>query len=96
MSRLWARVIKKHKTVQSETAPCAWGEEKEALTELCKQMDLPGPIWLSKHEGEFERFRHTAFLPEHFIEEVSFDKLEIEYLEDDGKKRKSNDPRNAF
>ena len=30
------------------------------------------------------------------MEEVPFQKLEIEYLDDEGKKRKSNDPRNQF
>ena len=30
------------------------------------------------------------------MEDVPFQKLEIEYLDDTGKKRKSNDPRNQF
>ena len=35
-------------------------------------------------------------LREHFIEEVPFDKLEIEFLDDTGEKRRSKDPRNDF
>jgi hypothetical protein len=39
------------------------GEEHEALIALCRESDLPVPMWLEKHEREFERFRRTAFLP---------------------------------
>ena len=96
MSRLWLKVIRDHRIRESLAADCAWGEEKNALVEMCKQADLPCPMWLNKHESEFERFRHTAFLPEHFIEDVSFDRLEIEFLDDTDRRRKSDDPRNQF
>jgi hypothetical protein len=71
-------------------------EVEEALTELCREFDIPRPLWLNKHYREFEEFRRTQFLPEHFMEDVSFQRLDIEFLEDDGKTRKSNDPRNQF
>ncbi len=96
MSRLWVKLIKHHRMVRQEAIPCAWGEEKQALIEQCREFDVPAPMWLNKHEHEFEQFRHTAFTKEHFVEEISFDRMEIEYLEDDGKKRKSMDPRNQF
>ena len=96
MSRLWARIIKDHRIDTQDTRPCNWGEESEALTELCKAFDIPHPIWLPKHEREYESFRRTAFLPEHFVEEVEFERLEIEFLDDTGKKRRSQDPRNQF
>ena len=96
MARLWARIIVKHRISQQATAPCAFDDVEEALTGLCRDFDIPCPIWLKKHENEFSAFRHTAFLPEHFMEEVPFQKLEIEYLDDEGKKRKSDDPRNQF
>lgn len=96
MARLWARIIVKHRIDRQATAPCTPDGAVDALIELCRDFDIPSPIWLNKHEREFEAFRHTAFLPEHFMEEVEFQKLEIEYLEDDGKKRRSRDPRNQF
>lgn len=96
MARLWVRMIRKHRIVQQATEPCTFDSVDEALTEVCHAFDIPCPLWLNKHTHEFENFRHTAFLPEHFMEEVSFDRLEIEYLDDEGKKRKSNDPRNQF
>ena len=96
MSRLWVKAMRKGRIEQQMDAPCAWGEQHDALGEIAKQMDLPMPMWLRKHEKEWENHRRTAFLPEHFVEDVHFDRLEIEYLDDTGKKRKSSDPRNQF
>ena len=96
MGRLWVRIIKNHKIAQSVTAPCAPGEETQVLTAVCAKLDVPRPIFLGKHEREFASFRRTSFAPEHFVEAVRFDKLEMEYLDDDAQKKKSRDPRNDF
>ena len=96
MPRLWAKIIKKHRIERQATAPCAWEGVEDALTELCHVFDIPRPLWLNKHYREFEDFRRTQFLPEHFMEEVPFQRLEIEFLEDDDKPRRSSDPRNQF
>lgn len=96
MSRLWVKVMKKHRIDRQETAQCAWGEERAALTEVCKQMDLAYPIWLTKHGQEFEQYGKTSFLKVDFVEDVDFEKLEIEYLDDTDKKKRSRDPRNDF
>ena len=96
MARLWVRVMKRHRIAQQATVPCVWGEQTQALQKALQDMDVPVPMWLGKHEREFQSFRRTAFLPEHFVEAVSFDRLEIEFLDDTGVKRKSSDPRNQF
>ncbi len=96
MPRLWGRIIKKHRIERQGTAECAFEGAEEALTELCREFDIPRPIWLNKHYREFEEFRRTQFLPEHFMEEVPFQRLEIEFLEDDQPSRRSRDPRNQF
>ena len=96
MPRLWARIIKKNRIHKQATVPCAWEDIDEALTELCRDFDIPRPLWLNKHEREFEEFRRTAFLPDHFMEEVPFQRLEIEFLEDTSQTRRSKDPRNQF
>jgi len=96
MARLWLKIIKNHKIQLQETCPVVWGGEKDALTEMCRQLDLPCPLWLNKHINEYQSFRRTAFTREHFMEETSFERMEIEFLDDTGKKRKSDDPRNQF
>ena len=38
----------------------------------------------------------TRFLPDAFVEQVAFQRLEIEYIDPEAPKKKSTDPRNAF
>ena len=96
MTRLWVRVMRRHRIARDAALPCAWGDQYAALQEACKRLDLPNPLWLSKHEDEFERFRRTAFTPDHFVEAVDFDRLEIEFLDDEHPRRDNRDPRNEF
>ena len=65
------------------------------LAEACHALDLSRPLWLEKNEREWREFGQTRFLPDAFMEHVSFDRLEIEFIDPDAKKKKSNDPRNA-
>lgn len=51
-----------------------------AVGALCEKFDLSKPLILEKHINEIETFNLTAFLPEDFIETVSFNSLEIEKL----------------
>lgn len=96
MARLWAKIIAKHRIQGQAIVDADFGDVKDALTRLCAKLDVPRPMWLPKHAREYESFRRTAFLPEHFIEEVPFQKLEIEFLDDETAPRRSKDPRNAF
>ena len=96
MPRLWARIIRKHRIERQGTAQCTFSDVEEALTGLCHEFDIPRPLWLDKHCREFNEFRRTSFLPEHFMEEVPFQRLEIEYIDPDAPKKKSRDYRNAF
>ena len=96
MSRLWIRLVKHHRIHRQLTVDCAWGDENEALREACHALDVPAPIWLNKNETEFERFRRTAFTPDNFVEGIAFDRLEIEFLDDEDRKKRQPDPRNVF
>ena len=96
MARLWLKIIRGHRISEQLAETCTVGNERETLTEMCKQLDLPTPIWLNKHVNEYESFRRTSFTAGHFIEEIDFERMEIEFLDDTGKKRKSDDPRNQF
>lgn len=96
MSRLWVKVIARHRIDRQEAVPCAWGDERDVLLEALKALDLPCPMWLRKHEQEFEQYGKTAFLPDDFVEDVAFQRLEVDYLDDTDAKKKSRDPRNDF
>ena len=95
MSRLWIRLIRHHRIARQQTVDCPWGGQHEALRDACHELDVPAPIWLNKNENEFEQFRRTAFTADSFVESVSFDRMEVEFL-DDEKKRGRPDPRNVF
>ena len=92
---LWVKEIRHHRIDRQATAPCTRDDPQDALAEACRQLDIPKPLWLDKHQREWDEFGMTRFLPDAFFESVSFERLEIEYIDPDAKKRKSQDPRNG-
>ena len=96
MSRIWVKVIKKQRTLHETAVECARENVEERLRDVCKDMDVPSPMWLSKQRDELERFGLTSFTADSFFESVGFDRLEVQYLPDDGVTRRSRDPRNDF
>ena len=85
----------KHKIARQAAEPCEPGGEKEVLLSILRAFDAPAPLWLPKHEREMDAFRRTAFARADFMESVSFDRLEMEFIDDDAPRR-SRDPRNEF
>ena len=73
----------------SRTAPCTYETWKEALDEVCHALDISRPLIIPRHERDWEQFGLTAFLPEHFVESVHFDKMELQYIDPDKKKQKN-------
>lgn len=51
------------------------------LLELCKDMNIPIPVWMEKNTREFARWRQTAFSREQFNEKTSFDRFQIRLSE---------------
>lgn len=92
---LWVKEIRHHRIDRQATAPCTRDDPQDALEEACRRLDIPKPLWLDKHQREWDEFGMTRFLPDAFFESVSFERLEIEYIDPDLKKRKSQDPRNG-
>jgi len=50
---------------------------EESLIEICRELDIPVPMWLKKNTSEFAMYRKTSFEKDQFIESVNFDKFEI-------------------
>ncbi len=94
-SALWVKEIRHHRIDRQATAPCTRDDPQDALAEACRELDIPKPLWLDKHQREWDEFGMTRFLPDAFFESVPFERLEIEYIDPDAKKRKSQDPRNG-
>ena len=87
-TRLWARKMRGQRILASETLPCDPACPEEALQELCRILDLPRPLWLGKHQREYDAFRRTAFTQEHFLEPIVFSRLEVELIQPDEKPRR--------
>ena len=94
MIYLWARAIHKHRILRSETVEWT-GDFVESLSALCAILDISRPLLLEKHEREWSEFSQTSFTADHFVESIPFDKIEIERIDPDEKKKRSHDPRNG-
>lgn len=93
---LWLRTIRHQRMDRQHVEPCNRDDPRQALEEACRKMDISQPIWLDKHTREWEEFGQTRFLPDDFLEAVDFQRMEIEFIDPDAKKKKSADYRNAF
>ena len=55
----------------------------DSLDQICYDFDLGKPIWLDSNIQEFKRHRKTRFYQDSFIEEIPFDYLELQVIEED-------------
>ena len=88
MFRLWARTFQNNHML-NDTVICDDREETrthkvfDALQEVCMQFDLGKPIWLDSNINDFRRHAKTRFRQHSFVEEIDFDYLEIQVIEED-------------
>ena len=54
-----------------------------ALDEVCYAYDLSKPLWLDKNIREFKKNSKTRFTKDNFVDEIEFDSLDIEVIEED-------------
>lgn len=59
------------------------GKVFAGLHEFCMTFDLQEPIWLDKNIAEFKKVDKTQFYQDNFIEQIDFDFLEIQVIEED-------------
>ena len=55
----------------------------DGLNEACHDFDLAVPLWLDSNINSFKRHSRTRFTKDNFIEQIDFDYLEIQMLEED-------------
>lgn len=88
MFRLWGKVWKDNHLIK-DTVFMEEGSDTRThkifrgLEEICYEFDLGKPIWLEKTIAEFKRHDKTRFYQDNFIEEIDFDYLEIQVIEED-------------
>ena len=87
MFRLWGKIWKENRLVKDVVIADESNDTRthkifHALDELCLTFDLGKPIWLDATIREFQRHSKARFYQDSFIEEIDFDYLEIQIIEE--------------
>ena len=88
MFRLWGKIWKDNHLLR-DTVICDETEDTRthkvfhALEQICYEFDLGNPIWLDSTVTEFKRRSKARFRQDNLIEQIDFDYLEIQVLEED-------------
>ena len=88
MFRVWGKLFKDNRmlkdlTVCDDSQDTRTHKVLHALDEMCYAFDLSKPIWLDSNVREFQRHAKTRFRQDSFVDEVDFDFLEFQVLEED-------------
>ena len=87
MFRLWGKLVKNSRIQKSLTIERPEDDTRThkifaAIDEMCREWDLMNPIWLDSAIKDFKRRSSARFYQESFIEEIDFDYMEIQVLEE--------------
>lgn len=87
MYKLWAKKISANRItnsiiVKNKEEIDLNAKRDKVFKEICSKLDISVPLWLKKHDLEFSQFKYVTFYPQDFMDEVDFDKLEIELIDD--------------
>ena len=85
--RIWFKIIKDNHllrdlTVEDDSAETRTHKIFQALEEACYAFDLGKPIWLDANVQEFKRHAKTRFRQDSFVEQIDFDFLEMQVIEE--------------
>lgn len=87
MLRLWTRVIRRNKIIEQVVTVSSLDNEPaavaEALHAACVELDIARPMWLSLNDNDMEAYRRTTLNQDNFLEDIPFDRMEIEILEEE-------------
>lgn len=88
MFRLWGKIWKDNRLLndtvfEEESEDTRTHKVFRGLEEICYRMDLGKPMWLDKTVAEFKQHAKARFYQDNFIEEIPFDYLEIQVIEED-------------
>ena len=86
--RIWFKEIRDNRLIRDMTVTDDSGETRThkvyaALDAACYEFDLMRPIWLEVAIRDFKRNGRARFTQDAFVEEIDFDYLEIQVIEED-------------
>ena len=88
MFRVWAKEFKDNHML-ADTVICDDTDDTRthkvfrALDEICSRFDLGRPIWLVVNIRDFKKHSKTRFYQDSFVEQIAFDYLELQVIEED-------------
>ncbi len=87
MFRLWGKVWKDNRmkcdtVYEEESSDTRTHKVFRGLEEICLAFDLGKPMWLEANIAEFQSHSRVRFYQDSFIEEIEFDYLELQVLEE--------------
>ena len=88
MFRLWGKEFKDNHMIK-DTTICDDSQDTRthkvfrAIEEICYEFDLGKPIWLESTIEDFKRHAKARFYQDNFVEQIDFDFLEIQVIEED-------------
>ena len=88
MFRLWAKEWKENHMLKDTVIEVPGNDNRtkkvfSGLELACHEFDLPVPICLASNIRDFQRTAKTRFTKDSFTEEIPFDALEIQVIEED-------------
>ena len=86
--RIWARTFKDNRTVSELVVENHENDTRthkvfDAIDQIVTAFDISKPIWLDLNIKDFKRFSRVRFYKDSFIDEINFDYLEVQVLEED-------------
>lgn len=86
--RIWARIFKDNRMLKDVVIENNENDTRthkifDAIEKIAYEFDLAKPIWLDSNIKEFKKLSKVKFRQDSFIEEVEFDYLEIQVIEED-------------
>lgn len=86
--RIWARTFKDNRTtneivIENNDDDTRTHKIFDAIDKISYSFDLSRPIWLESNIADFKRHSKVKFRQDSFIDEISFDYLEVCVLEED-------------
>ena len=89
MFRIWGKIIKDNKLVKDMVVEIEdytisrTQKVYQALDEICYTFDLAKPIWLETNKEDFIRQSRTRFTRDCFVEDIDFDYLDFQVIEEE-------------
>lgn len=87
MFQLWGNIYKNNHMIRDITVTEDIDDTRthkvfKALDEICHAFDLSRPVWLDSNIRDFRKRKKVRFTKDNFVEEIDFDYLEIQIVEE--------------